>query len=66
METDLQYYTRLIIEELRAARRAGSANERRAHEQRATAFTLQMHRIENTPAAKANPAARLRPALLAA
>lgn len=59
METDLQYYTRRVVEELRAARCASTSEARRAHEQRATAFTLQMHRIENTPFTKDRPAIRL-------
>jgi hypothetical protein len=65
METDLQYYTRLVIEELRAARRADVPERRRAHELRANAFTLQMHRLENMPVAS-NPGLRLRPLPLAA
>ena len=65
METDLQYYTRLVIEELRTARRADAPERRRAHELRANAFTLQMHRLENMPAAS-NPQIRLRPLPLAA
>ena len=65
METDLQYYPRLVIEELRAARRADAPERRRAHELRANAFTLQMHRLENMPAAS-NPQIRLRPLPLAA
>src|SRR3546814_2806556 len=55
METDLQYYTRRVVEELRAARRATTPEARRTHEQRATAFTLQMHRIENTPSLAGGP-----------
>lgn len=66
METDLEYYTRLTVEELKAARRALTAEARRLHERRATAFTLQMHRLENTPAPPNNPVTRLRPAMLAA
>jgi hypothetical protein len=66
METDLQYYTRLAIEELKAARGAATPEARRLHERRATAFTLQMHRLENTPAPASNPVTRLRPATLAA
>lgn len=65
METDLQYYTRLVIEELRAARGADAPEKRRAHELRANAFTLQMHRLENMSTAS-NPAIRLRPLSLAA
>ncbi|HEY9552854.1 hypothetical protein [Allosphingosinicella sp.] len=66
METDLQYYTRRVVEELRAARRATTPEARRTHEQRATAFTLQMHRIENTPSLAGGPATRLVAELLAA
>jgi hypothetical protein len=66
MESDLQYYTRLAVEELKAARRADNPEARRVHESRATAFILQMHRIENTPALASNPVTRLRPVSLAA
>lgn len=66
LETDLQYYTRLTVEELQAARRADTPETRRVHERRATAFILQMHRLENTPALTSNPRTRLRPARLVA
>jgi len=78
METDLQYYTRLALDEMRAARRAAdndlrraherraaSNDLRRAHERRASAFTLRMHRLESTPAS-ISPLTRLQPLALAA
>ena len=49
METDLEFYTRMLVEELQAARRAKNPAVRRAHERLASTYALQMHRLENTP-----------------
>ncbi len=65
MDTDLQYYTRMIIEQRSLAMLATSAEQRRAHERRAEAFRLQMQRLSAEAAASA-PETRLRPLPLAA
>ncbi len=66
METDLEFYTRCMIEALKAARRTTSPAARRRYEQLAWAFTLQVHKAENTPAAITPEPLRLRPLRLAA
>ena len=66
METDLEFYTRCMIEALQSARRTTSPEARRRFEQLASAFTLQVHKAENTPTAVTPEPLRLRPLKLAA
>lgn len=61
METDLQYYTRRLLEERRAARVATSAIRRHVHQRRAGAFELQLNRLAASPMLNCE-ALRLRPA----
>ena len=65
METDLDYYTRSMVEALQVARRASSPEVRRMHEQLASTFAMQLYRLEATPTA-VTPELRLRPSRLAA
>ncbi|HEX8442074.1 MAG TPA: hypothetical protein VF631_00335 [Allosphingosinicella sp.] len=66
METDLEFYTRCMIEALQSARRATSLDARRRYEQLARAFTLQVHKAENTPTRVTPEPLRLRPLHLTA
>ena len=66
METDLQYYTRSMVEALQAARSAPTPEVRRAHERLARTFAMQVYRVENTPTMVTPAPQRLRPARLAA
>ncbi len=65
METDLDFYTRALVQELRAARRAVSRQQRIAHERRAAAYRLQLQRLAGTPTAM-RPDLRLKPLPIAA
>ncbi len=66
METDLEFYTRCMVEALQAARRTTSAEARRCYEKLATTFALQAHKAENTPTLVTPEPLRLRPLKLAA
>ncbi len=66
METDLDFYTRSMVEALRAARAATSPEARRCYERLAQTFAMQMHRVENSSAIATQPQLRLRPLQLAA
>ncbi|PWG02074.1 hypothetical protein [Sphingosinicella humi] len=47
METDIERYAWLVTFELREARSAPTAEERREHERLARIYTLKMHGLEN-------------------
>jgi hypothetical protein len=66
METDLEFYTRCMVEALQNARRTTSPEARRGYEQLARTFTLQVHKAENMPTAITPEPLRLRPLKLAA
>jgi hypothetical protein len=66
METDLDFYTRCMVEALQAARRTTSPEARRCYEQLARTFALQVHKVENTPTLVTPEPLRLRPLKLAA
>ncbi len=66
METDLDFYTRCMVEALQAARRTSSPEARRCYEQLARTFALQVHKVENTPTVVTPGPLRLRPLQLAA
>jgi hypothetical protein len=66
METDLDFYTRCMVEALQAARRASSPEARRGYERLAQAFAMQAHKAENTPTLVTPEPLRLRPLQLAA
>lgn len=66
METDLDFYTRCMVEALQAARRATSPEGRRCYEQLARTFAMQVHKVENTPTVVTPERLRLRPLRLAA
>ena len=66
METDLQYYTRSMVEALQKARSAETPEVRRQQERLAEAFAMQVYRLENTPTVVTPARLRLRPARLAA
>lgn len=66
METDLQYYTRSMVEALQAARSAGTPEVRRMHERLARTFAMQVYKLENTPTLVTPAPLRLRPVQLAA
>ncbi len=65
METDLDFYTRSMVEALQAARRAKTPESRRRCEQLARTYAMQVHRLENTPTLVTPPQLRLRPRQLA-
>ena len=66
METDLDFYTRCMVEALQAARRASSPAARRGYEQLARTFAMQVHKVESTPTVVTAEPLRLRPLKLAA
>ncbi len=66
METDLDFYTRCMVEALQAARRTSSPQARRCYEQLARTFAMQVHKVENTPTVVTPERLRLRPLQLAA
>jgi hypothetical protein len=66
METDLQFYTRSMVEALHAARSAATPEMRRAHERLAKTFAMQIYRLENSPTVRTSEPLRLRPLRLAA
>jgi hypothetical protein len=66
METDLDFYTRSMVEALQAARRATCPEARRAHERLANTFAIQVRRLQATPTMVTPPQLRLRPLQLAA
>ena len=66
METDLQYYTRSMVEALQAARSAATPEVRRAQERLARTFAMQVYKLENTPTIVTPARLRLRPRQLSA
>jgi hypothetical protein len=66
METDLDYYTRCMVEALQLARGSTSPNARRHYEQLARTFAMQVHKAENTPALVTPQTLRLQPLKIAA
>ncbi len=66
METDLDYYTRCMVEALQLARTTNSPKARRHYEQLARTFAMQVHKAENTPALVTPPPLRLQPLRIAA
>ena len=66
METDLEFYTRRMVEALQAARRATSPEARRGYEKLAQTYVLQVHKAENMPTMITPESLRLRPLKLAA
>ena len=66
METDLDYYTRCMVEALQLARRTGCTKARRHYDQLEQTFAMQVHKAENTPALVTPQPLRLQPLRLAA
>lgn len=66
METDLEFYTRSMVEALQAARRTTSPEARRGYEKLARTYALQVHKAENMPAMITPEPLRLRPLPMAA
>ncbi len=65
MDTDLEFYTKALCQELRSAREAQSPEEKRVHERLAAAYRLQLQWVSLTPAA-VHPELRLKPLPIAA
>ncbi len=66
METDLEYYTRAMVEALQSARRAATPEARRCYERLANTFAMQLYRLEATPTVVTPAPLRLKPLRLAA
>ena len=66
METDLEFYTKAMVEALQTARRATTPEVRRQQELLAKTFAMQVYRLQATPEVVTAPQLRLRPLRLAA